>query len=568
MPLSPRLKAARDIVIHLEGERQAQEDPDAKQISEYLLPHRGYWPSDGEDKSTILKRGKKNINPSATLSLERAAGGLTTGMTPEGQPWYTLKVADDKLMEAGGVREHLEQRKKLMDTALRLGGFYQAIHLCNVELLGFPGMLLFADNSIKTLVRFEACTFGTYAIALDEEGNLDTVVRRLRWTAKQCEKKFGKSKLTKETKELLKEKPYTKVDIIHLVRPRENRQQGKIDNRNMKYESIMYEASMNADNAPNAEDTMDVLSDSGFHEMPYFFAPYARVGAGDYGMSPGHLLIGHSKQLNETERQKIIALQKIVNPPMKKPGNMKGVLNVGPGQETAVSASDPKGLAPMYEVPVQGYQYVLQEINDVMQRIAAVAKADLFYDLPAEMRPKDMTATEYMERKRERMQQIAPVISIYEPNILDKVIERVHNTLDRAGLFGPPPPALVEAGQIEVEYVSTIAKALRQVGAEATRSFMIDIKGLAEIEMLGGGAPTVLRKVNFAQAADEIANGVGAPATVINDDEKFEELVAQDREAAAERQAKEDELAQLEAASKIGNMPNDGTVLSDAMKES
>jgi hypothetical protein len=567
MPLSPKLKSARDIVIHLEGERQSYEDEDAKIVSEYLLPHRGYWPEDGEDKATILERGKKNINPASTLALERAAGGLTTGMTPEGQPWKGLKVSDDKLMEAAGVREHLEYRNKMIDTALRMGGFYQAIHLCNIELLGFPGMLLFADTSVATAVRFECCTFGTYAIALDEEGNLDTVVRRLRWSAKQLERKFGKKRISKEVQELLKEKPYEKVDIIHLVRPRDSVEFGKIDNRNMKYASLMYEARYNGEDAIRSGDTMDVLSESGYHEMPYFFAPFARVGASDYGMSPGHLLIGHTKQLNETERQKLIALQKMISPPMKKPGNFKGSLNVGPGAENAVSTNDPKGLGPLYEVPVQGYQYALQEIQDVMTRIAAVAKADLFVTMPDDMRPNDMTATEWLGRKREKLQQIAPVISIYEPQVLDKVIERVHNVLDRAGLFPPAPPALTEAGTIEIEYVSTIAKALRQVGAESTRALALDVKGLAEIQMLGGDRPTVLHKFNFAQAIDEIASGVGAPASVVRDDEAFAKLVEADEKAAAEQAAKAEQQAALESAAKLGNVSSQGTVLGDAIKQ-
>ncbi|MCP4454113.1 MAG: hypothetical protein GY809_21850, partial [Planctomycetes bacterium] len=212
-------------------------------------------------------------------------------------------------------------------------------------------------------------------------------------------------------------------------------------------------------------------------------------------------------------------------------------------------------------------QAALQEINDIMLRIAAVAKADLFYDLPAEMRPKDMTATEYMERKRERMQQIAPVVSIYEPSVLDPVIELVHNRLDRAGMFGPPPPALEEAGVIEVEYVSTIAKALRQVGAEATRSLMLDVRGLAETQMLGGDKPTVLHKIDFAQAVDEIAQGVGAPTSVVRDDAAFEELVEADAKADAARAAKEEQLAAVDSAAKLGSVPSQGTMLGDAMQQ-
>ncbi|GAG08522.1 unnamed protein product, partial [marine sediment metagenome] len=176
-----KLALAKSVTRHLEEERKGTEDADFKLISENLLPSRGYWPAEGDNKKSILERGKKNINPAATLALERAAGGLTTGMTPEGQPWFGLRTEDSALMEETGVREHLGVRERMINSVLRMGGFYQAIHLNNIELLGFGGLLLFEDTSAKTVARFEACTVGTYAIALDAEGDLDTVVRRIGW---------------------------------------------------------------------------------------------------------------------------------------------------------------------------------------------------------------------------------------------------------------------------------------------------------------------------------------------------------------------------------------------------
>ena len=49
-------------------------------------------------------------------------------------------------------------------------------------------------------------------------------------------------------------------------------------------------------------------------------------------------------------------------------------------------------------------------------------------------------------------------------------LERAYAMFDRAGLLPPPPPALVEAGHIMVDYISTVAKALRQAGVESTRA--------------------------------------------------------------------------------------------------
>lgn len=556
-----KLKEIRALVEYLEGERQTNEDEDAKKISEYLLPYRGFWPDEGEDKKTILQRGKKNINPAATLSLERAAGGMTVGMTPAGLPWKSLRVQDDKVMESLGVREHLDYRMKRIDMVLQKGGFYQAIYLCNLELFGFGDLLLFQDSNMTTLSHFECCTFGTFCVALDSEDNLDTVVRRLRWSAMQLKKKFGVDKLSEKTKYLLDHNPYAQVDIVHVVRPRANYDDRKIDNLNMPYESFLYE------DFPDGQDKVkDVLSESGYHEMPYYHAPFSRVGASAYGMGSGHQLLRMTLQMNETERLKLIALGKLVNPPTIKPSKFKYKLQVQPGGETAVSEVESKGVRALYEIPYQGYQYASQDIQVMMERIAAVAKADLFYDLPQEMRPKDMTATEYMERKRERLQQIAPVVSIYEPNVLDKMFLHTHNILDRAGLFPEPPPALLDAGGMEIEYMSTVAKSLRQVGAEAARVVVADVKALAEMQVTAQMPPTVLHKLNIPQVVDEIAIGVGAPARIIRSDDEYEEIIAEEKQKEEQAAKMQAEQMQAEQAARLGSVGTDKTIAGELMR--
>jgi hypothetical protein len=559
---STRLKEAKALVSHLEGIRKENEDVDFKKISEALLPQRGFWPSEGDNKRSILQRGAKNINPIATLSLERAAGGLTTGMTPEGQPWFGLRTEDGKLMEAPGVREHLGIRERLINTVLRTGRFYQAIHTCNIELLGFGGLLLFCDRSNKTIARFEDCTVGTYCVAHDSEGDLDTVTRRIKWTAKQIKKKYGEQNMSKKSRELLTSAPYQLIDVVHVVTPREKRDDTKIDNLNMAYSSIMYE-----DFTDDGNNTVaDVLRESGYPECPYFYAPYANVGASEYGMGAGHLLVNHHDQLNETERQKTLALQKMINPPMKKPAAMKGRLNIGPGQENVVSSTDFKGVTPIYEVPIQGYEAALVDIKDIMGRIEAVSKADLFITMSLETRPPGMTATEYMGHERKKLQQVAPFISIYEPRVLDKVITRLHNMLDRMGAFPPPPQALIAAGAFEIIYTSSIAKSLRQVGAETTRTLLADVAGLADMQVKAGMKPTALIKVDIPQAVDEISNGLGSPARLVLDDAAFEEKLAEmeEQEAAERRAAAEAEGA--EQLAKVGSVSTQGTVAGQMME--
>jgi hypothetical protein len=177
-----------------------------------------------------------------------------------------------------------------------------------------------------------------------------------------------------------------------------------------------------------------------------------------------------------------------------------------------------------------------------------------------------MTWGEFMEHKREKLQQVAPFISIYEPRVLDKVITRVHNMLDRIGAFPPPPQALIVAGAFEIIYTSSIAKSLRQVGAETTRVLLADVAGLADMQVKAGMKPTALIKVDIPQAVDEISNGLGSPARLVLDDAVFEEKLAEMEEQEATERRADAEAEGAEQLAKVGNVKTQGTVAGQMME--
>jgi hypothetical protein len=73
-----------------------------------------------------------------------------------------------------------------------------------------------------------------------------------------------------------------------------------------------------------------------------------------------------------------------------------------------------------------------------------------------------MTATEVMERTREKGILLAPTIGRQQSEYLGPLIEREVDLLVRQGLMPPPPPALLEAqGEYRVEYDSPLSRAQR-----------------------------------------------------------------------------------------------------------
>ena len=73
-----------------------------------------------------------------------------------------------------------------------------------------------------------------------------------------------------------------------------------------------------------------------------------------------------------------------------------------------------------------------------------------------------MTATEVMERTREKGILLAPTVGRQQSEYLGSLIEREVDLLVRQGLVPAPPPALVEAGgSYRVEYDSPLSRAQR-----------------------------------------------------------------------------------------------------------
>lgn len=555
------VKEARQIVTHLEQDRHEQ-DKDLQKIRDFILPFRGNWPGSGENQNTTKNKGRKILNSSATQSLKRAAGGLTAAMTPDSMPWFNLGPSDKEMAELTGVRWWFDKVQDIIYKMLQAGKFYQTIHTGNQEYLGFDNMLLYSESGgYDRLIRFECVTAGSYAVSLDEAGDLDTVVRRMRYTLKQLVSKYGEEKLCKANQEKYKKNPYEFVQVIQIVRPNEGRKPGFIDKLNMAYESIIYE-----DLSDNDTNEQEPLSTSGYHEMPYFFASFDRAGNSIYGYGPGHMALGFAVALQEYERQLLIAIQKQVNPPMRKPSSLKNQrLNTSPGAENAVSVNEPHGVAPLYETGVN-LGDLKEKVQETKLELASILMADLFYDLPADMRPKEMTASEYMERKRERLQMMAPALAAYEPDVLDRIIERCYGIAERAGILPPPPPALADGGAIEIEYVSIAAQALRQTSSETALALLQRVGQVAQLQLEAQQAPTALDKIDFDQIVDEIGIGIGAPARTLRSDEEVEAIRAERAEKEAQMQQMQEMMQGAEAVAKIGAASTgENTVAGDMM---
>ncbi len=93
-------------------------------------------PFDGEDMAACGERRNRNaFTQVAQAALLRGASGLTSGMTPRNISWFKPDFQDAEMSEASGARAWLDEIDRRMKEVLAAGGFYQAIHAFNTDLL-------------------------------------------------------------------------------------------------------------------------------------------------------------------------------------------------------------------------------------------------------------------------------------------------------------------------------------------------------------------------------------------------------------------------------------------------
>jgi len=119
-----------------------------------------------------------------------------------------------------------------------------------------------------------------------------------------------------------------------------------------------------------------------------------------------------------------------------------------------------------------------------------------------------MTATEVLERTREKGILLAPTVGRQQDEYLGPLIEREVDVLLQLRLLPPPPPALVEAnGEYTIEYDSPMSRAAR---AEEAAGFARTLEQATNVVNVTQD-PSLLDHFDFDTALPEIAEINGTP---------------------------------------------------------
>ena len=523
-----------------------------KAIRDYQLPYIGCF-DDTADSTDYARRRDTNIYHSVAWQANQSfAAGVMSGLTPPSRQWFRLVWSSDTMKNHPEAGELLDKRMNILQDVLLKSNFYNAIHSAYLELaFGQAPLAIFQDSD--TGVHFVPFTIGTYMMENGPDGIVDTFCTKYEMTARQLADKFGADKLPASIRaELENGGVKTKHKLWWLVEPNRFHDRNKevMDKYHMRYLSIYW----------LEEGENDFLDIGGFQEWPIPVARYLVTGDETYGKGPGWFAEGDSKGLQKLEKDNIIAVELGIKPPMAASAETaKQGINLTPGGYTIITRNEP--VTPLFNVNLN-IQHLQEKILDLQDRIKRAYSADLFMMLER-LEDKNMTAQEVLQRKQEQLQQLGPVVQRLQFEFLRKIIERVYNILDRAGILpAPEDPELAVAlsqEEVTIEYISPLAQAQKMAGMTNIEQAIAFTGQLAQFDQ------SVLDKINWAKTIDSYFEMVGAPAGIKRTEDEFEAIQQQKAQAMAEekQQAQMAQAVQMaapaaQAAKNITEAANDG----------
>jgi len=533
--------------LHIEEQRQEWETH-WSEITDYILPRRGFYSSKGFQANKGEKRHDNIIDGTATRALRVLAAGMQGGLTSPARPWFRIGLVDEELEQFKRVKLWLADVEKILYRTYSRSNFYHAIHSTYTELGGFGTAALFQQEHPQRDVHFIVLTAGEYCLALNQFLEVDTIYRRMWRTVRQMIERWGDN-VSDEVQRAAEKTPYEYYEILNLIRPRGSRNAKKLDSANMPWESIYLEY----------DNPKDILSEGGYNEFPAHCPRWDVTGSDVYGRSPGMDVLADVKALQEYASGNIRAIHLRNDPPILAPSYLQSDLRTYPGGVNYfATGQDPGGLKPLYEVQPD-VQHTLQLIQDTRDGIREGLYNDLF--LMILERP-NMTATEVIERSEEKLLMLGPVIERQMHELLDPCIHRTFSILSRKNAL-PPPPEEIQGIDYRVEYISLLAQAQKRLATANMRGFVGFVADIAQARQL----PDAWDKVNIDKAIDAFGDAYGVPADIIMTDDEVEQI-RRARQAAMERERMRREAGEEIGAMKtLADTPTGGeTALTDLMR--
>jgi hypothetical protein len=524
-----------------------------QELAEYFLPRKAEISS----KRSVPDSSRHDVlfDTSGVQAAATLANGQLAYITPADSRWFTYEppkgVTSDK------AKQWYSRCSEATQLLLATSNVYTELHELYYDDSVFGTYCMFVESGLSHPVVFHKFDIGTYSLAEDDEGLVNTVFRELELTVLQAADKFGEDNLAPAMQKRLADIRRTgkggtvKHKFVHAVykRTEGERKRGKEDGPNKPWASVYVD-----------QTNKHVCRNSGYDEKPFFAGRHVKSQQGVYGVSPAWMALPECRQLNFLSKQ-LDALAEIkAFPRLLMPASHEGEVDLRSGGVTYYDSTQPNAL-PQEWAQGGDYQIGLERENRKTEAINTAMHVDMFR-MFASLERANMTATEVAERASEKLVQFSPSFTRKTTELLTPMLRGVFGILIRNGHFPPPPPDAILMDQMgqpiipepEVSYVSKVALAIRAMQNLSLARTMERNAIIAQVR------PEVLDNFKWDVISRETARNDGLPADWLAEEDEVEEMRSARAEAQAKMAQQQEMLTMAEAAGKAGSVKQDSAL--------
>lgn len=484
--------------------------------------HRGKFFTTGRRYTKGEKGTQDMFDARGALALQRFQSVIESLATPFGQMWHRLIPEEDALRKDRAVMLYMEELVKILfrQRYRHHAGFVAQTQKTYNSYGAYGNGFLFTDaDPDRGGLRYRNLFLGETYFLENHQGVPDGMFRTYSMKPRKIIQQFGKDGSIPDSVYKLAENPSTmnnEYEILHVILPTgEAYDPEALDARRMPWHSCYIFVQ-----------EQHVLSEGGYYSFPLSLCRYTQFSGEEYGRGPAQLVLPSIKLLNQQKKTVIKQGHRVVNPVLLSHDDgligsfslKGGALNPG-----GVNAD---GRPLVHTLPTGNVAVGKDMMDEEVEIINDAFLITLFQILTENPR---MTATEVLERTREKGMLIAPTAGRLQAEFLGPNIEREIEVLALQGMLPEPPPQLIEAGGVySVEYDNPMSRMMK---AEQASGFHRSLETTTKIASVTQD-PSIFDHYNFDVAIPEMNEINGVPTSWTNPPD----VIAQKREQRKQQQ--------------------------------
>lgn len=512
--------------LQKQKERKRTWDITFQDTARYIIPHKAVF--NLEMLIDGSRRDYEVYDTTAIHSNELLASSLHGMLVDYSGEWFDIELTDPSQNASQTNKQYLDNARKVMHSVMSdpKSNFSAALDEAFLAYGPFGTNCIICDEHEESGVHYDSWNISEIFPVENQWGFVDTVYRVYRWEVDKIKAKLQLDSLPAGLEERGKASPDEKIEIVHVIMPRENNGGPGASAENMPFASIWY--------SPN---DLALLKEGGFPELPVFVSRWRKFSQELFGRGPGLTALGDIKMLNQMRKDMIEATEKLINPPLDVPHNGY----IGKIRTFAKGINHRKTLAREGIQPLQlvgNLPFAMEDMRDLENRIRSI----FFNDQLQLAQGPDMTAYEVAQRQSEKLRLMAPTLGRVQTELFVPLLERTFNILERGGWFEDRPSGMANQ-PYKIRFTNQLSRLQEQQEVESIVTTLQTViqTGMSEID------PSVLDIFDFEESARVVARVMDYPAIAMRKDKDIEALRKQRQQVAQKNQA----IAKAQQAAEI-----------------